>query len=277
VAGSESQAWLCGPLHRGWADVVMGARPVPGSTRDHYDRLAASYDENWAAHCEAFNGWMSERILARLDLRADDRVVDLGCGTGIFSHALATQVHEVVCADPSPNMLAQLPKASGALVPVQASAEDVASGRVRLPYDHVDAFLIKEALHHVPGRDAVIAGLAGLLAPAGRMLVVTLPTMVSYPLFRRALEVFAEHQPDPADIAEAMQAAGLAVEMTYETYRREFARDRYVAMVRDRHMSLLSEFDDAALENGVREIEREHPEEVLEFDDRFAFVLGRHP
>jgi 2-polyprenyl-3-methyl-5-hydroxy-6-metoxy-1,4-benzoquinol methylase len=255
----------------------MGARPVPGSTRDHYDRLAASYDESWAAHSEAFNGWMSERILARLDLRADDRVVDLGCGTGIFSHALATQVHEVVCADPSPNMLAQLPKASGALVPVQASAEDVASGRVRLPYDHVDAFLIKEALHHVPGRDAVIAGLAGLLAPAGRMLVVTLPTMVSYPLFRRALEVFAEYQPDPADIAEAMQAAGLAVEMTYETYRREFARDRYVAMVRDRHMSLLSEFDDAALENGVREIEREHPEEVLEFDDRFAFVLGRHP
>jgi hypothetical protein len=48
-------------------------------------------------------------------------------------------------------------------------------------------------------------------------------------------------------------------------------------MVRSRHMSLLSEFDDAELENGIGEIEREHPEEVLEFDDRFAFVLGRHP
>lgn len=247
------------------------------STRDHYDRLAARYDENWAAHSEAFNGWMSERILERLDLRADDRVVDLGCGTGIFSNALATQVREVVCVDPSPKMLAQLPKTSGALVPVQASAEDVASGRVGLPYDHVDAILIKEALHHVRNRETVVAGLARLLALGGRVLVVTLPTMISYPLFRRALEVFAEHQPDPADIAGAMRATGLAVKVTYNAYRREFARDRYVAMVRNRHMSLLSKFDDAELENGITEIEREHPEEVLEFDDRFAFVLGRHP
>jgi len=254
-----------------------GTRPVSGSTRDHYDRLAASYDEIWAAHSEAFNGWMSEHILERLNLRADDRVVDLGGGTGIFSAALATQVHEVVCADPSPEMLAQLPRTSGALVPVQASAEDVASGRVRLPYDHVDAILIKEALHHVRDREAVVAGLARLLAPGGRLLVVTLPTVISYPLFRRALEVFAERQPDPAGIAGAMRAAGLTVEVTYETYRRGFARDRYVAMVRSRHMSLLSEFGDAELENGIREIEREHPEEVLEFDDRFAFVLGRHP
>jgi 2-polyprenyl-3-methyl-5-hydroxy-6-metoxy-1,4-benzoquinol methylase len=255
----------------------MEGTAVSGSTRDHYGRLAASYDEIWAAPSQAFNGWMSERILERLDLRADDRVVDLGCGTGIFSTALATQAHEVVCADPSPEMLAQLPKTGGALVPVQASAEDVASGGVRLPYDHVDAVLIKEALHHVRDREAVAAGLARLLAPGGRLLVVTLPTVISYPLFRRALEVFAERQPDPADIAGAMQAAGLAAEVTYETYRREFARDRYVAMVRNRHMSLLSEFDDAELEDGIREIEREHPEEVLEFDDRFAFVLGRHP
>ena len=250
---------------------------MPGSTRDHYDRLAASYDENWAAYSEAFNGWMGERILERLDLRADDRVVDLGCGTGIFSNALATQAREVVCVDPSPKMLAQLPKTSGAFVPVQASAEDVASGQVKLPYDHADVFLIKEALHHVHNREVVVAGLARLLARGGRMLVVTLPTMISYPLFRRALEVFAELQPDPADIAGAMQAAGLAVEVTCETYRRGFARDRYVAMVRNRYMSLLSKFDDAELENGINEIEREHPEEVLEFDDRFAFVLGRKP
>jgi ubiquinone/menaquinone biosynthesis C-methylase UbiE len=250
---------------------------VSGSTRDHYDRLAASYDESWAVHSEAFNGWMSERILERFGLQADDRVVDLGCGTGIFSNALATQVRRVVCVDPSPEMLAQLPQNSRALVPVQASAEDVASGGVGLPYEHVDAILIKEALHHVRNRDTVVAGLTRLLAPGGRMLVVTLPTVISYPLFRRALEEFTEHQPDPADIAGAMSAAGLAVKVTYDTYRREFARDRYVTMVRNRYMSLLSKFDDAELENGITEIEREHSEEVLEFDDRFAFVLGRHP
>jgi ubiquinone/menaquinone biosynthesis C-methylase UbiE len=249
---------------------------VSGSTRDHYDRLAASYDENWAVHSEAFNRWMSERILERLDVRADDRVVDLGCGTGIFSNALTTQARQVVCVDPSPGMLAQLPTTSGALVPVHASAEQVASRAVRLPYDHVDAILIKEALHHVHRRETVIAGLAGLLAPGGRMLVVTLPTAISYPLFRRALEVFTEYQPDPEDIAGAMRAAGLAVTVTDDSYRRQFAKDRYVAMVRNRYMSLLSQFGDSELEHGISEIESEHPEQVLEFDDRFVFVFGRH-
>ena len=73
-----------------------------------------------------------------------------------------------------------------------------------------------------------------------------------------------------------MDAAGLVVTVTHDTYQRRFAKDRYIAMVRDRHMSLLSKFDDAELENGISEIEREHPEQVLEFDDRFVFVLGRH-
>jgi len=253
-----------------------GQRPVPGSSRDHYDRLADSYDENWA-YSAAFNRWMSERILDRLDLQPDDRVVDLGCGTGLFSEALAERAREVVCVDPSPNMLAQLPQSAGTLVPVQASAEDVASGALRLPYERVDAILIKEAIHHFSNQASVLGGLTQLLAPGGRVLVVMLPTTISYPLFRRALEVFEEHQPDPADIAAAMQTAGLAVEVTYEAYQLAFPKERYLTMVRNRYMSLLSEFDDSELEDGVREIELEHPEDVLEFDDRFAFVLGRRP
>ena len=131
---------------------MEGARPVSESTGEHYGRLAASYDENWAVYSEAFNRWMNERILDQLDLRADDRVVDLGCGTGLFSTALATRVSQVVCFDPSSAMLAQVPKTNEALLSIHASAEDVASGTVRLPCDHVDAILIKEALHHVHNR-----------------------------------------------------------------------------------------------------------------------------
>jgi trans-aconitate methyltransferase len=148
---------------------------------------------------------------------------------------------------------------------------------VKLPYDRVDAILIKEAIHHVYDRSTVLRRLAGLLAPGGRVLVVMLPTTISYPLFGRALEVFREHQPDPSDIADALRARGLTVDVAYESYRLAFPRDRYLAMVRSRYMSLLSMFDDAELEVGIREIERDHPEDVLEFEDRFAFVLGRRP
>src|ERR1022692_3201338 len=51
-------------------------------------------------------------------------------------------------------------------------------------------------------------------------------------------------------------------------------KQRYLGMVRDRYMSLLSEFSDADLEQGIAEIDERHPGELLEFGDRFAFVLG---
>jgi SAM-dependent methyltransferase len=50
-------------------------------TRDHYDRLAATYDENWA-YSPAFVAWMTGAILRRLQLTGADVVADIGCGTG---------------------------------------------------------------------------------------------------------------------------------------------------------------------------------------------------
>lgn len=250
---------------------------MSGSARDHYERLADSYDENWV-HSAAFVNWMNSCILERLDLGADDHAVDLGCGTGLFSEALARHARDVACVDPSPGMLRNLrPVPAQNIVPVQATAEEIASGAVKLPHDRVDAVLIKEAIHHVRDRELVLGKLASLLAPGGRILVVMLPATISYPLFRRALELFEELQPDPEDIAAALRAGGLAAEVTYESYPLSYAKDRYLAMVRNRYMSLLSEFGDGELAEGIREIEREHPGEVVEFRDRFAFVLGRRP
>jgi hypothetical protein len=53
-----------------------------------------------------------------------------------------------------------------------------------------------------------------------------------------------------------------------------FPTERYLGMVRDRYMSLLSYFDDAQLEAGVAEIRRANLGERVEFTDMFTFVLG---
>ena len=240
--------------------------------RGHYDQLAATYDENWAYNPD-FVEWMTGRIAERLRITGDDLVADIGCGTGLFARGLARHAAAVVCAEPSAPMLAQVP-ADERLIPVAASAEDLATGRVAPPHDGYDAILLKEMLHHVADRAAVITGLAGLLRPGGRMLVVMLPSQVSYPLFAAALELFADQQPDPADIAGIMRGAGLDVELAYESFPLVFPTERYLQMVRNRYMSLLSHFDDAQLEAGVAEIRRANPGEQIAFTDTFAFVLG---
>jgi SAM-dependent methyltransferase len=241
-------------------------------TRDHYARLATTYDENWV-YSPAFVEWMTGCIQSRLRLGRGDVVADIGCGTGLYARGLAEYASAVVCAEPSGPMLAQVPGA-GRLIPVAASAEDLVSGRVTLPHEGYDAILLKEVLHHVGDRAGVIAGLAGLLRPGARMLVVMLPARISYPLFPAALALFASQQPDPAGIGELMRAAGMTAELTYDGFPLTFPAERYLQMVRNRYMSLLSHFDDGELEAGVAQIRRAHPGEEISFRDTFAFILG---
>lgn len=241
-------------------------------TRHHYERLAATYDENWA-YSPAFMEWMTNCIVRRLRLGGSEVVADIGCGTGLYSRELAAHASTVICVDVSAAMLAQLPS-SKKLIPVTAGVEDVAVARVRLPYQSLDAILLKEVLHHVADQATVIAGLASLLRPGGRILVAMLPTTISYPLFAAALDLFTRQQPDPAEIVSHMGDAGLRAELTYEGFELVFPVDHYLQMVRNRYMSLLSHFDDAQLAAGVEEISRRHPGPEIKFQDRFAFILG---
>ena len=45
-------------------------------------------------------------------------------------------------------------------------------------------------------------------------------------------------------------------------------------MVADRYMSLLASFGDDELQAGIAEIDARYPGPLLEFEDRFAFVLA---
>jgi SAM-dependent methyltransferase len=64
---------------------------------------------------------------------------------------------------------------------VCAPAEAVAAGEVGLPYDRLDAIVIKETVHHFADIPKTLSGLAERLDPGGRLLV-TLPRRLGYPL-----------------------------------------------------------------------------------------------
>ena len=246
------------------------------STQAHYDRLATSYDENWA-YSPAYIAWMTRCILDRAAIQPGQVIADIGCGTGLYSRQLAAAGAKVICADPSQAMLDQLPD-NPALVPVQASAQDIAERRITLPSRRLDTIVIKEAIHHVPASDrqVVLNGLAELLAPGGRIVIAMLPASITYPLFTAALQRFESLQPDPAEIAAMLSGAGLETELTYDSYPLSFPKDRYLSMVRNRYMSLLASFTDAELERGITEIQGRHPGDRLDFADQFAFIRGTH-
>ncbi|MFE2316251.1 class I SAM-dependent methyltransferase [Streptomyces sp. NPDC059441] len=246
--------------------------------RGHYEELAAEYDEHWV-YGPDYVPWMAGRIAEALRLSPADRIADIGSGTGLFAREVVRALqpsHPILCVDPSEAMLRQLgtPSPPG-LTPIVASAEDIAGGRARLPYNEIDAMWLKESVHHLADPAHTLRGLAKRLAPGGRLLVVMLPATIQYPLFQAALARFEELQPDPAAIVEHLRTAGLEAGLTHVEHELRINRDRYLAMVRARYMSLLSTFSDSEIEKGIEEMRVAHPEPVLVFPDRFAFVTGQ--
>jgi SAM-dependent methyltransferase len=248
--------------------------PREGDLAGHYEQLADRFDANWA-YSDAFVSWMTSQIYDRLRPREGDRVLDAGCGTGLYARGLAERAGLVVCADASAAMLGQLPTGMQ-LVPVCASVEEIASGQAALPYRSFDAVLAKEVLHHVPRaeRAAALRGLARILVPGGRLLVVMLPPVISYPLFEAALRRYERRPINPAEVAATLRAAGVRVEVSYASFRLRLAKERWLQMVADRYMSLLAGFTEPELSAGVQEIEARFLGPVLEFEDRFAFILA---
>jgi SAM-dependent methyltransferase len=125
----------------------------------------------------------AERLAARQDARAarlsaeasdfvrpqgDERALDVGTGAGALALALAPLVREVVGLDPVPELL-ELARARA-----RPNTEFVAGDGEALPFPDAsfDLAATHRTLHHVAQPERVVAELARVTRPGGRVLVV---------------------------------------------------------------------------------------------------------
>jgi ubiquinone/menaquinone biosynthesis C-methylase UbiE len=109
-------------------------------------------------------------VLDLAELHGDERVIDVGCGNGLYLGALEQRAHRgMYCGlDFSPGML----PAAAAFAPA-ASLMVGDAQRLPFPDNSVDVALSLHMLYHVPDRAAAIAELRRVVPPDGRALVVT--------------------------------------------------------------------------------------------------------
>jgi trans-aconitate 2-methyltransferase len=112
-------------------------------------------------------GWGLE-VLARLELRGDETVLDAGCGTGQVTEALRERLPRghVIALDASPSMLATALERLGA-DRVTYLEHDLMDP---IPIDPVDAVLSTATFHWVPDHDRLFANLAAVLKTGGQLV-----------------------------------------------------------------------------------------------------------
>ncbi len=154
-----------------------------------WDRIAPRYAARPVADPGAY-----EKTLARVKtyLRPEDRVLELGCGTGSTALRLCGHVGSYVASDISPAMLDIAREKAGDTEGLRfqqggISGADYDGG----PFDVVMAFSL---LHLVPDMDAAVAEIRAML-PTGGLFISKTAALKSKWYYRpviRAMQLFAK-------------------------------------------------------------------------------------
>ena len=181
----------------------------------------------------ALNPVRLEYVKQRVNLR-DAAVLDVGCGAGLLSEALAKEGAKVVAMDLAPELIkvAKLHRLESG-ISVDYRLQSVESLALEAPASF-DAITCMEMLEHVPDPSAVIAACATLLKPGGQLFLSTLNrtpaafalAIVGAEYVARLLPKGTHHYQDfikPAELAAWLRDAGLQLEdvsgLAYEPWR----------------------------------------------------------
>lgn len=144
-----------------------------------YQWLAPNYD--WSARLLDVIGFGYDRLrreaVDALDLRPGDRVVDIGCGTGVNFPLLEERIGpqgRIIGVDLTPAMLAGARKRVDAAGWRNVELVESAAADYVFPANGVDAVLSTFALTLEPEYDAAIAHIARALRPGRRFATADL-------------------------------------------------------------------------------------------------------
>ncbi len=243
-----------------------------GASKPHFGRVAPTYDrlrptdENWRE--------LLDVLIAEGDLLGR-RVLDIGCGTGSLTVALAERGARVWGVDQSSEMLAEARRRPGPRVAFKrASAE-------ALPFkDGWFERAVGRQIVHLVDRARAFEELARVLGPDGRAVLATFQhshfeRFWLAPYFPSLVEIDRARFPEPPTVEAELSAAGFRATRTVPLTQESLVdRETALERIRGRFISTLALLPEPEFEAGLARAERELPREVAYTLD-WAVIVGR--
>lgn len=177
---------------------ITNLQQANAETRAAWNTNAAFWDERMGDTGNDFvNQLIWPAVQRLLDLRAGERILDAGCGNGLYSRRLAALGGEVVAFDFAASMIDQARKyptpASGQLTYHVLDGTDEAA-LVALGVGQFDAVLSTMVLMDMAEIDPLFRAVVRLLRPGGRFVFAT-----SHPSFNQAKAIHMAEMEDQGD------------------------------------------------------------------------------
>lgn len=242
-----------------------------------FTRISAEYDRG--RNREDVEFWAGEAArLARLD--EGSVVLDLGCGTGIYTVGIGLRTRATMCGlDPSAGMLMEARGKTASVHWFNAVGE-----AVPLRPGVFDCVFSSQVWHHIADRQGTADECSRVLRAGGAVVIRT----ISHEQLRRKVvfEFFPEIQdnqlrvyPSEEDFDRYFGNAGFASteHLAYELERYQPASE-FIEIARKRLWSMFRPISEEGLEAGVeklRRYERDHPGQPVRNDETITLVVAR--
>lgn len=258
---------------------------------DTREALASRLEEQAA---DPFLQQIAARALDLLTLAPGERVLELGCGTGVFLPSLAAAVGpagQVVGLDHNPGFLEearQRVEAAGASAVVSFEAADA----MRLPYPAAsfDAVHVERVLMHLEDPDAALREVRRVLKPGGRFVAAepdSSGVRTDHPDDPEAMALIAAQDlvqvRQPAiglELNRRMARAGF-VERLIEVFTQFDPHYHPVALAGDRQAAedlvAAGTLDRARADAAIRSLEEAHSRGEYAWIGSMVVALGRVP
>jgi len=178
----------------------MGVLEDKSRARTFYKYLSKVYDR---VNPFIWNEAMRAEALDWLDVESDDRVLDVGCGTGFGTEGLLQHTEDVYGLDQSPHQLEKAWAKLGKHDPVTFTFGDAE----RLPYqdDSFDKVWSSGSIEYWPNPVDALREIRRVTKPGGRVLIVgpDYPTNVVFQKLADAIMLFYDQDEADRMFAEA--------------------------------------------------------------------------
>jgi trans-aconitate methyltransferase len=219
-----------------------------------------------------FVRFLSSKMIEKLRLQEEDRLVDLGCGIGTYSVDILCQIplrHRIVGVDPSEEMLDR--------IPARMHIGRTNSGILHFAacsgiYDKI---LMKDTIHYVEDERLLFFNLHQRLSNGGILLLVNQSPEARHPLFRQAQEQYAQSCANADELNSLLEEVGFVVEEDSLVYTHEVRKEQYLKLLKGRYLPVLLHFSAQEIHAGAREVAEQHADRSdFEIVDRYVFLTA---